>query len=79
MNLERLKERRKYNDEIRQRIDLVAADIVVSKSDILKVKARLRHYDLLQFAKEHHVSLDWLICGDPTGLARTIVAKRRPG
>jgi hypothetical protein len=76
MNPERLKERRKFNDEIRRRIDLVAADIVVSESDILKVKARLRHYVLLQFAKEHHVSLDWLICGELTGLARTIVARR---
>ena len=77
MNPERLKARRKFNDEIRQRIDLVAADMVVSKSDIPKVKSRLRHYDLLQFAKEHHISLDWLICGDLIGLARTIVARRR--
>jgi hypothetical protein len=51
MNPERLKARRKFNDEIRQRIDLVAADMVVSKSDIPKVKSRLRDYDLLQFAK----------------------------
>ena len=77
MNPERLKARRKFNYEIRQRIDLVAADIVVSKSDIPKVKSRLRDYDLLQFAKENHISLDWLICGELTGLARTIVARRR--
>jgi len=39
MNPERLKARRKFNDEIRQRIDLVAADMVVSKSDIPKVSS----------------------------------------
>ena len=35
-------------------------------------------YELRQFAKRQHISLDWLIFGDLKGLLRTAQARQRP-
>jgi hypothetical protein len=69
-------QRARFNDEIRRRIDLIAADCGLPRSAVAKVRGRLGHHDLVLFAEEHRVAIDWLICGNMTGLARTIVARR---
>jgi hypothetical protein len=33
---------------------------------------RLLTYDIKLFTEKHHVSVDWLICGDLKGLLRTV-------
>jgi hypothetical protein len=76
MRTDRREERARFNAEIRQRIDLVAADCGLSRSAVAWVRGRLRHEDLVLFAREHRVALDWLICGSLTGLAWTIAARR---
>jgi hypothetical protein len=76
MNAHRREERARFNDELRRRIDLIAADCGLPRSAVAKVRGRLRHHDLVLFAQEHSVAIDWLICGTLTGLARTIVARR---
>jgi hypothetical protein len=76
MRADRREERARFNAEIRWRIDLVAADCGLPRSAVAWVRGRLRHQDLVLFAQEHSVAIDWLICGTLTGLARTIVARR---
>jgi hypothetical protein len=76
MRTDQREERARFNAEIRRRIDLIAADCSLSRSAVARVRARLRHQDLVLFAQEHRVAIDWLICGSLTGLARTIVARR---
>jgi hypothetical protein len=76
MNPERKKQRANFNDEIRQRIDLVAAEYGIPEPEVKKTRGRLKHYDLLCFAEKYGVALDWLICGDWKSLARMIVARR---
>jgi hypothetical protein len=76
MRADRREKRARFNQEIRRRIDLIAADRGLSRSAVAWVRGRLRHQDLVLFAQEHRVAIDWLICGALTGLARTIVARR---
>ena len=68
--------RANFKDEMRRRIDMIAADYGVPESEVAKVRGRLKHYDLLCFAQKYRISVDWLICGDLKGLVRTIVARR---
>lgn len=73
---QRREERVKFKQEMRQRIDLIAADYGVPGSEVARVRGRLKHHDVVHFAKKYRISLDWLICGDLKGLVRTIVARR---
>jgi hypothetical protein len=76
MREDQKKARANFKDEMRRRIDMIAADSGVPESEVAKVRGRLKHYDLLCFAEKYRISLDWLICGDLKGLVRTIVARR---
>jgi hypothetical protein len=76
MREDQKKARANFQDEMRRRIDMIAADCGVPESEVAKVRGRLKHYDVLRFAKKYRISLDWLICGDLKGLVRTIVARR---
>jgi hypothetical protein len=76
MREDQKKSRANFKDEMRRRIDMIAADCGVPESEVAKVRGRLKHYDLLCFAEKYRISLDWLICGDLKGLVRTIVARR---
>ena len=76
MNADRWEKRANFKEEMRRRIDLIAADYGVPESEVAKVRGRLKQYDLLCFAEKYRISLDWLICGDLKGLVRTIVARR---
>jgi hypothetical protein len=76
MREDQKKARANFNDEMRRRIDMIAADYSVPESEVAKVRGRLKYYDLLCFAKKCSISLDWLICGEVKGLIRTIVARR---
>jgi hypothetical protein len=76
MRKDQKKARAKFKDEMRRRIDIIAADYGVPETEVAKVRGRLKHYDLLCFAQKYRISLDWLICGDLKGLVRTIVARR---
>jgi hypothetical protein len=68
--------RKDFKDEMRRRIDIIAADYGVPETEVAKVRGRLKHDDVLCFAEKYRISLDWLICGDLKGLVRTIVARR---
>ena len=59
---------------IRKRIALIAAERKLDPSEIEELmKGRwLRTFHLRQFAKKHHLSVDWLIFGDLKGLLRTV-------
>ena len=76
MTEDQKKARANFKDEMRRRIDMIAADYGVPEAEIAKVRGRLRHHDVLCFAQKYSISLDWLICGDVKGLIRTIVARR---
>ena len=76
MRADRRQERAKFNEEIRRRIDMIAADCGLPRSAVARVRGRLRHHDLVLFAQEHRVAIDWLICGSLTGLAATVAARR---
>ncbi len=76
MREDQKKARANFKDEMRRRIDMIAADYGVPESEVAKVRGRLKHYDLLCFGQKYSISLDWLIWGDLKGLVRTIVARR---
>ena len=48
-----------FSDEMRRRIDLVAADYGTPEAEVLKVRERLKHYDVVCFAQKHSIALDW--------------------
>jgi hypothetical protein len=54
---------------IRQRIRLIANERNLSNDQIAKA-ITCKDDDLLQFADDHNLSLDWLICGDLQGRLR---------
>jgi hypothetical protein len=76
MNETDKKERAEFNQAVRGRIALIAAERGLPKSEIAKVMGRLKHYDLLCFAQKHRISLDWLIAGDLKGLLKTARSRR---
>jgi hypothetical protein len=55
--------------EIRQRIRLIANELNLSNDQIARA-ITCKDDDLLQFAEDHKLSLDWLICGDLEGRLR---------
>jgi hypothetical protein len=58
---------------VRRRISLIAAERKLDppETEALMKGRWLSTFHICQFAKKHHVSLDWLICGDLKGLLRT--------
>jgi hypothetical protein len=62
------------NAAIRKRIALIAAERKLDPSETKALmKGRwLSIYHLCQFAKKHHLSVDWLIFGDLKGLLETV-------
>ena len=63
MNADLRSERAYFKEEMRRRLDLIAADYGVPASEVAKVRGRLKHDDALCFAQKYLISLDWLICG----------------
>lgn len=61
MNPKHLQERRAFNEQLRARLRLVAAERGVSD---MKWLGRLRHVDLISFVQTHGLSWDWVLCGD---------------
>jgi hypothetical protein len=68
---EALEERRAFREAMRARIRLIAQERKLPSVEI-KWIGRLKHYDLMCFAKRHRVNLDWLLCGDLKGLLETV-------
>jgi hypothetical protein len=62
MNADLRRERANLKEEMRRRLDLIAADYGVPASEVAKVRGRLKHDDALCFAQKYRISLDWLIC-----------------
>jgi hypothetical protein len=54
---------------ISQRIRLIANERGLSNDQFAKTMT-CKDDDLLRFAEDHDLSLDWLICGDLKGLLR---------
>jgi hypothetical protein len=71
------------NAAIRKRIALIAAErkLDPSETKALMTGRRLPHHPLCQFAKKHHLSFDWLLCGDLKGrlrMARNEIGSQQP-
>ena len=69
MNPQRLEERRRFNEQMRARLKLVAAERGLPDAD-MKWLGRLRHDDVFAFIERHQLSYDWVLRGDPSGLQR---------
>jgi hypothetical protein len=63
MNPKRLEERRVFNEALRARLKLVAAERNIPDAD-MKWIGRLRHYDLLRFVQKHKLCWHWVLGGD---------------
>jgi hypothetical protein len=61
MNPESLEQRRAFNEQLRARLKLVAAE---RGDTAMKWLGKLRHEDLLAFVQKHGLSWDWVLCGD---------------
>ena len=75
MNPKAKEERRAFNEAMRARMKLVAAECNVP-DDQMKWIGRLRHDDLVTFVNKHNLSWAWVYCGDLNDRLR--MAKRRP-
>ena len=64
------------NAAIRKRIALIATErkLEPSETEALMKGRWLRTFDLCQFAKKRHLSVDWLIFGNLKGLLETVRA-----
>jgi hypothetical protein len=71
MNAADKEERARANNGIRARIRLIAAERRLPESEIKKAVGRLSTRDVVRFAKNHRVNMDWLLCGDLKGLLET--------
>jgi hypothetical protein len=62
------------NAAIRKRIALIAAErkLDPSETEALMKGRWLRTFHLCQFAKKHHLSVDWLLFGNLKGLLETV-------
>jgi hypothetical protein len=69
MNPKALEERRAFNEQLRNRLKLVAAERGVPDAD-MKWLGRLRHEYLVAFVQTHGLSWDWVLCGDLKGRLR---------
>jgi|GraSoi2013_100cm_1033763.scaffolds.fasta_scaffold32425_2 hypothetical protein len=65
-------ERARFRQEVRVRISLIATERGLPESETAKVMSYLRTRDVIAFIKQHHISADWLLCGDLKGLLDTV-------
>ena len=63
MNPQRLEERRAFNEQLRARLRLVAAERGVPDAD-MKWLGRLRHEDLVKFVRRHSLDWTWVLVGE---------------
>jgi hypothetical protein len=75
MNPAHREERRVFNEAMRARIRLLAAERNLPHSEI-KWMGRLTTRDVVSFMTRRNISADWLLCGDLKGLLRTIRARK---
>jgi hypothetical protein len=64
MNEQHKVERRAFNEALRARLRLVAADRGVS-DDKMKWLGRLKHHDLVTFVQQHELDWNWVLSGRP--------------
>lgn len=57
-------ERRAFNEALRARIRLIAAQRGVS-DDKMKWLGRIRHHDLVKFVRKHQLDWNWVLLGAP--------------
>jgi hypothetical protein len=58
-------------DAVRRRVRAIAQERNLQPADIAKLMhKRISTPHALAFAEKHHISLDWLLCGDLKGLQR---------
>lgn len=65
MDPKRKEERRAFNDQLRARLKLVAAERNIPESK-MKWLGRLRHEDLIGFVREHELNWDWVLGAPPS-------------
>jgi hypothetical protein len=64
MDPKRKEERRAFNEALRARLRLVAAERNIPDAD-MKWLGRLRHYDLMRFVQKHKLCWKWVLLGTP--------------
>ena len=64
MNLKQLEERRAFNEALRARMRLIAAQRGVP-DDQMKWLGRIRHHDLVKFVRKHELDWNWVLLGVP--------------
>jgi hypothetical protein len=64
MNAQRLAERRAFNEALRARMRLIAAQRGVP-DDQMKWLGRIRHHDLMKFVRKHQLDWNWVLLGAP--------------
>jgi hypothetical protein len=64
MNEKRKLERRAFNEALRARMRLIAAQRGVP-DDQMKWLGRISHPDLLKFVSEHQLDWNWVLLGTP--------------
>jgi hypothetical protein len=62
MNPKRLEQRRAFNEQLRARLKLVAAERGIPDAD-MKWLGRLRHDDLVAFIQKHGLNVEWVYRG----------------
>jgi hypothetical protein len=62
MNAQRLAERRAFNEALRARMGLIAAQRGVP-DDQMKWLGRIRHHDLMKFVRKHQLDWNWVLLG----------------
>jgi hypothetical protein len=64
MDPKRKEERRAFNEALRARMRLIAAQRGVP-DDQMKWLGRIRHEDLVKFVTQHQLDWNWVLLGDP--------------
>jgi hypothetical protein len=68
---EQIEERRAWKAAFRARLTLFAEQRQIPKSEMAWL-GRLKHHDLVCFARRHRVDIEWMITGNLRGLLRTV-------
>ena len=64
MDPKRKEERRAFNEALRARMRLIAAQRGVP-DDQMKWLGRIRHHDLVKFVSKHQLDWNWVLLGVP--------------